>query len=75
MSRDLRFTMLLTPDVPWAEFLRRCREVEELGFDAIGIADHLVDWAGGKGPWFELWTLLSAVAMATTRIRLATLVA
>ena len=75
MSRDLRFTMLLTPNVPWAEILRRCREVEELSFDAVGIADHLVDWAGGKGPWFELWTLLSAVAMATTRIRLATLVA
>jgi len=75
MSRDLRFTVLLTPNVPWAEFLRRCREIEDLGFDAIGLADHLVDWAGGKGPWFELWTLLSAIAMATTRIRLATLVA
>jgi alkanesulfonate monooxygenase SsuD/methylene tetrahydromethanopterin reductase-like flavin-dependent oxidoreductase (luciferase family) len=49
--------------------------VEELGFDTIGLADHLVDWAGGNGPWFELWSQLSAIAMATSRIRLATLVA
>lgn len=75
MPHDLRFSVLVPPNVPWEEFLRRCREVEELGFDGLGLADHLVDWAGGKGPWFELWTQLSAIAMATTRIRLATLVA
>ncbi len=71
----LRFSVLVLPNVPWPEFLGRCRRVEELGFDGIGLADHLVDWAGGKGPWFELWTQLAAIAQATTRVRLATLVA
>ena len=75
MPHELRFSVLVLPNVPWDEFLRRCRQVEALGFDALDLADHLVDWAGGKGPWFELWSQLSAVAMATTRIRLATLVA
>jgi alkanesulfonate monooxygenase SsuD/methylene tetrahydromethanopterin reductase-like flavin-dependent oxidoreductase (luciferase family) len=75
MPDELRFTVMVLPNVEWPEFLRRCRHVEDLGFDALGLADHLVDWAGGKGPWFELWSQLSAVAMATTRIRLATLVA
>jgi alkanesulfonate monooxygenase SsuD/methylene tetrahydromethanopterin reductase-like flavin-dependent oxidoreductase (luciferase family) len=75
MPHDLRFSVLVLPNVPWPAFLRRCRQVEDLGFDTIGLADHLVDWAGGTGPWFELWSQLSAVAMATTRIRLATLVA
>jgi alkanesulfonate monooxygenase SsuD/methylene tetrahydromethanopterin reductase-like flavin-dependent oxidoreductase (luciferase family) len=75
MPHDLRFSVLVLPNVPWHEFLRRCRHVEALGFDQLGLADHLVDWAGGKGPWFELWSQLSAIAMATTRIRLATLVA
>jgi alkanesulfonate monooxygenase SsuD/methylene tetrahydromethanopterin reductase-like flavin-dependent oxidoreductase (luciferase family) len=75
MPHDLRFSVLVLPNVPWPELLRRCRQVEELGFDSIGLADHLVNWAGAKGPWFELWTHLSAIAMATTRIRLATLVA
>ena len=75
MSNHLRFSVLVLPNVPWPELLRRCRQVEELGFDSIGLADHLVDWAGGKGPWFELWSQLAAIAQATTRIRLATLVA
>lgn len=75
MPKQLRFSVLVLPNVAWPELLRRCRQVEELGFDSVGLADHLVDWAGGKGPWFELWSQLSAIAQATTRIRLATLVA
>lgn len=75
MPKQLRFSVLVLPNVPWPELLRRCQQVEELGFDSVGLADHLVDWAGGKGPWFELWSQLSAIAQATTRIRLATLVA
>jgi alkanesulfonate monooxygenase SsuD/methylene tetrahydromethanopterin reductase-like flavin-dependent oxidoreductase (luciferase family) len=75
VPRQLRFSVLVLPNVEWPELLRRSRHVEELGFDSIGLADHLTDWAGGKGPWFELWTQLSAIAQATTRIRLATLVA
>jgi alkanesulfonate monooxygenase SsuD/methylene tetrahydromethanopterin reductase-like flavin-dependent oxidoreductase (luciferase family) len=75
MPHELRFSVLVLPNVPWPEFLRRCRYVEDLGFDAIGLADHLVDWAGGTGPWFELWSQVCAIAMATTRVRLATLVA
>ncbi|MBS0561046.1 MAG: LLM class flavin-dependent oxidoreductase [Proteobacteria bacterium] len=75
MPYPLRFSVMVLPNVPWPEFLRRCRQVEALGFDAIGFADHLVDWAGGKGPWFEMWTQVAAVAMATSRVRLATLVA
>lgn len=75
MTKPLKFSVLVLPNVPWPEFMRRCREVEDLGFDGIGLADHLVDWAGNKGPWFELWTQVAAVAQATTRIRLTTLVA
>jgi alkanesulfonate monooxygenase SsuD/methylene tetrahydromethanopterin reductase-like flavin-dependent oxidoreductase (luciferase family) len=70
----LRFSVLVLPNVPWPEFLRRCRQVEALGFDSLSLADHLVDWTGAKGPWFELWSQVCAVAQATTRIRLATLV-
>lgn len=75
MAGPLKFSVLVLPNVAWPEFLRRCREVEALGFDGIGLADHLVDWTGTKGPWFELWTQVAAIAQATTRIRLTTLVA
>jgi alkanesulfonate monooxygenase SsuD/methylene tetrahydromethanopterin reductase-like flavin-dependent oxidoreductase (luciferase family) len=74
MPHPLRFSVTVLPDAPWEEFLRRCRRVEELGFDALNIADCLVDFRGREGPWFELWTMLSAVAMATSRIRLASFV-
>ena len=72
---DMRFSVLVLPNVEWKAFLRRCRHVEALGFDGLALADHLADWAGGTGPWFELWVQLAAVAMATSRVRLATLVA
>jgi alkanesulfonate monooxygenase SsuD/methylene tetrahydromethanopterin reductase-like flavin-dependent oxidoreductase (luciferase family) len=75
MADDLRFSVLVLPNVEWPELVRRCRHVEELGFDTVGLVDHLVDWAGGTGPWFELWSQVSAVAMVTERIRIATLVA
>jgi alkanesulfonate monooxygenase SsuD/methylene tetrahydromethanopterin reductase-like flavin-dependent oxidoreductase (luciferase family) len=75
MPHNLRFSAIVQPHVPWDEFVRRCRRVEELGFDALNFADHLVPWTGRKAPWFELWSSLSAIAMATTRIRLATFVA
>jgi len=75
MPHPMRFSVMVLPNVPWPELLRRCQEVDDLGFDAVGLADHFTDWAGGKGPWFELWTKLAAVAMATRRIRLQTLVA
>jgi alkanesulfonate monooxygenase SsuD/methylene tetrahydromethanopterin reductase-like flavin-dependent oxidoreductase (luciferase family) len=75
LHHELRFSVLVVPNVPWPEFLNRCRHVEALCFDSLALADHLCDWTGGKGPWLELWTQLAAVAMATSRIRLATLVA
>ncbi len=71
----LRFSVLVLPNVEWPELMRRARHVEELGFDAIGLADHLPDWAGGTGPWFELWGYLGAIAAQTERVRLQTLVA
>src|SRR5882672_2324751 len=43
VTSQLRFSVLVLPNVPWPELLRRCRHVEDLGFDSIGLADHLVD--------------------------------
>ena len=75
MLHQLRFSVLVPPNVPWDEFLRRCEHAEELGFDVLAFADHFTDYRGVKGTWFELWSLVSAIAVATRQIRLATLVA
>jgi len=44
------------------------RRAEELGFDFVSASDHL----HSGHPTFEPWTLLSWIAAATSRIRVAT---
>lgn len=46
-------------------------ECERLGYDSVHLDDHLMF---GKKPLLECWTTLSALATATTRIRLGTTV-
>ena len=71
MPHELRFLTMVSPNLEWTEVLRRYRYLEELGFDLAGFADHFVDWTGATGKWFECWTMLTAVAAVTRRIRLA----
>jgi alkanesulfonate monooxygenase SsuD/methylene tetrahydromethanopterin reductase-like flavin-dependent oxidoreductase (luciferase family) len=48
---------------------------EDLGFDHAWLVDHLLDTDGPPGnPCHEAWTLLAALAVRTSRIRLGTLV-
>lgn len=44
------------------------RRAEELGFDFISTSDHPC----GADPTYEVWTMLSWIAAATSRIRIAT---
>lgn len=75
MTHDLRFQVLILPNVSWDELLRRFLYVEELGFDLAGTGDHIVDWSNPPSPWFEMWTVLAAVAAKTSRIRIGPTVA
>jgi probable F420-dependent oxidoreductase len=64
-------------EVRWPEYLAMARRAEELGYDSLWLGDHLLyRFADGtsRGPW-EVWTMLSALAASTTRIRLGPLVA
>lgn len=64
----------------WADILALARAAEEIGFDAVWISDHVGfgdpasaapdEWSGA----WESWTLLSALAAATSRVRLGTYV-
>lgn len=74
MHHPVRFHVLLLPNVGWAELKARAVWLEELGIEVAALADHFVDWTNPPAPWLEAWTALAAIAEATSRIRLSTIV-
>jgi len=63
--------------VSWQELKAMARKAEEIGLDSIWVGDHLMYRSAegvARGPW-EAWSLLSALAEATSTISLGPLVA
>lgn len=74
MPSIMRFGLLTLQSLPWHEELARWKQIETLGFDSVWLADHFVNYVNPEGPWFESWSLLSALAANTSKIRIGTLV-
>ena len=69
---DTRFQILTLPGRPWADYRDQVLHVERLGFDIAAVPDHFCDWANPPAPWLECWTLMAALAVETSTIRLST---
>ncbi len=71
----MRLGVLLLPTDPWAESVRRARELERLGYHHLWTYDHL-SWRRYRDrPWFAAIPWLTGLAGATETIRLGTMVA
>jgi probable F420-dependent oxidoreductase len=60
----------------WSDILAMAQTAESIGFDAVWVSDH-VGFGDPDGAWegaWESWTLLSALAAATSRVDLGTYV-
>jgi len=65
-DHPLQFGYFLTPDAAsYPELLRVARLVDDLGLDLIGIQDHPY-----QRRFFDTWTLLTAIATQTGRVRI-----
>jgi alkanesulfonate monooxygenase SsuD/methylene tetrahydromethanopterin reductase-like flavin-dependent oxidoreductase (luciferase family) len=68
------FGMQTIQNWTWPETRERWEWFETLGFDSLWLTDHLARTANPDDPYFESWTLLSALAVVTRRPRLGVLV-
>jgi probable F420-dependent oxidoreductase len=70
MTRPFRFIASMPPtDGTVAEWLDAVRRIEDLGFDAVSVSEHL------SGGWrFEALTAMTAILAVTSRLRVMSLV-
>ncbi|MGH9154127.1 MAG: LLM class flavin-dependent oxidoreductase [Acidimicrobiales bacterium] len=73
----MRFGLAIDVDAPFPALLDRARTGEALGFATLYVPDHSRPWRHEPVPgglWFDGWTVLAAMATATSTARVGTLV-
>jgi alkanesulfonate monooxygenase SsuD/methylene tetrahydromethanopterin reductase-like flavin-dependent oxidoreductase (luciferase family) len=71
----MRVGVILLPTDPWAETVTRAQHLEALGYDHLWTYDHLSWQRYRERDWHAAIPWLTGIAMATTTMRLGTIVA
>jgi alkanesulfonate monooxygenase SsuD/methylene tetrahydromethanopterin reductase-like flavin-dependent oxidoreductase (luciferase family) len=74
MNSTLRFGIIQLQNRPWATLVENCQKVESLGYDSFWVADHFADGSNLEEVWFDGWSVITAMAAQTRKIRVGTLV-
>ncbi|MHA2187284.1 MAG: LLM class flavin-dependent oxidoreductase [Candidatus Thorarchaeota archaeon] len=74
LKQTIKFGAIVLQNFPWQDLTKLWQNFESLGFDSTWVADHFVNYAHPTDPWFDGWTTLAALANATSRIRIGSLV-
>lgn len=69
----MRYAVNLAPFTDTAAVVQMARDAEQAGWDAVFLWDHL-QWGPSRPDVHDPWVLLGAIASATERVRLGTLV-
>jgi alkanesulfonate monooxygenase SsuD/methylene tetrahydromethanopterin reductase-like flavin-dependent oxidoreductase (luciferase family) len=70
----VRFGVLTLPNEPWDALVDRWRSLDEQGWDAIYVADHLANPFRPAERWSEAWACVQTMALVTERARIGPLV-
>lgn len=73
-EQRMYFGLCTDQNLPFATLVERWQYFERLGLDSVWDCDHLNQTSAPENPYFEGWTLLAALAVRTTRIRIGVLV-
>ena len=75
-SHPIRFGIQVPQqNTTWPEMLSLWQEVDTLGYDTAWVFDHFMPiFSDPTGPCLEGWTALSALAMASSRVRIGVMV-
>jgi alkanesulfonate monooxygenase SsuD/methylene tetrahydromethanopterin reductase-like flavin-dependent oxidoreductase (luciferase family) len=71
----MRLGVIILPEHPWAQGQELWERAEEIGFDHAWTYDHLAWRTLRDSTWFATMPTLAAAALATTTMRVGTLVA